>query len=92
VSVFAPYAAVVGGWVKTGRVADKGALCFLELNDGTGPVNLQVGGWLDTAIWLFCNHPIWLLGCLVIVTTPSWCWLYVTNRVTLGSGNQNTFS
>ena len=31
----------VGGWVKTGRVADKGALCFLELNDGTGPVNLQ---------------------------------------------------
>ena len=32
---------VVGGWVKTGRVADKGALCFLELNDGTGPVNLQ---------------------------------------------------
>ena len=32
---------VVGGWVKTGRVADKGALCFLEINDGTGPVNLQ---------------------------------------------------
>lgn len=32
---------VVGGWVKTGRVADKGALCFLELNDGTGPINLQ---------------------------------------------------
>ena len=32
---------VVGGWVKTGRVAEKGALCFLELNDGSGPVNLQ---------------------------------------------------
>eukprot|EP00227_Mantoniella_beaufortii_P003598 CAMPEP_0197613932 /NCGR_PEP_ID=MMETSP1326-20131121/59263_1 /TAXON_ID=1155430 /ORGANISM="Genus nov. species nov., Strain RCC2288" /LENGTH=586 /DNA_ID=CAMNT_0043182801 /DNA_START=57 /DNA_END=1817 /DNA_ORIENTATION=+ len=32
---------VVGGWVKTGRVADKGALCFLELNDGSGPTNLQ---------------------------------------------------
>ena len=33
---------VVGGWVKTGRVADKGALVFLELNDGSGPKNLQV--------------------------------------------------
>ena len=33
---------VVGGWVKTGRVADKGALVFLEVNDGTGPKNLQV--------------------------------------------------
>ena len=33
---------VVGGWVKTGRVADKGALVFLEGNDGTGPKNLQV--------------------------------------------------
>jgi asparaginyl-tRNA synthetase len=32
---------VVGGWVKTGRVADKGALAFLELNDGSGPTNLQ---------------------------------------------------
>ena len=32
---------VVGGWVKTGRIADKGAIIFLELNDGTGPVNLQ---------------------------------------------------
>ena len=28
---------VVGGWVKTGRVADKGALVFLEVNDGTDP-------------------------------------------------------
>ena len=36
-----PYTAVVGGWVKTGRVADKGAMCFLEVNDGSGPVSLQ---------------------------------------------------
>jgi len=32
---------VVGGWVKTGRTADKGAFAFLELNDGTTPINLQ---------------------------------------------------
>lgn len=32
---------VVGGWVKTGRSADKGAFAFLELNDGTTPINCQ---------------------------------------------------
>mmetsp|Transcript_57883 Transcript_57883/g.138043 ORF Transcript_57883/g.138043 Transcript_57883/m.138043 type:complete len:604 (+) Transcript_57883:48-1859(+) len=32
---------VVGGWVKTGRTADKGAFAFLELNDGTCSANLQ---------------------------------------------------
>ncbi|KAJ7969214.1 Cytoplasmic asparagine-tRNA ligase [Quillaja saponaria] len=31
-----------GGWVKTGRKADKDAFAFLELNDGTCPGNLQV--------------------------------------------------
>ena len=33
---------VVGGWVKTGRMADKGAIAFLEVNDGSCPANLQV--------------------------------------------------
>ncbi len=33
---------IVGGWVKTGREAEKGALLFLALNDGSGPGNLQV--------------------------------------------------
>jgi len=32
----------VGGWVKTGRMADKNKLVFLELNDGSSPKNLQV--------------------------------------------------
>jgi hypothetical protein len=32
----------VGGWVKTGRTANKDTFAFLELNDGTTPVNLQV--------------------------------------------------
>ncbi|KAL3643552.1 hypothetical protein CASFOL_014367 [Castilleja foliolosa] len=32
----------IGGWVKTGREADKGAFAFLEVNDGSCPVNLQV--------------------------------------------------
>jgi asparaginyl-tRNA synthetase len=32
----------VGGWVKTGRSADKGAFAFLEVNDGSGPNNIQV--------------------------------------------------
>lgn len=32
----------VGGWVKTGRKADKDAFAFLEVNDGTCPGNLQV--------------------------------------------------
>ncbi|XP_022965912.1 asparagine--tRNA ligase, cytoplasmic 1-like [Cucurbita maxima] len=32
----------VGGWVKTGRKADKDAFAFLELNDGSCPQNLQV--------------------------------------------------
>lgn len=32
---------VAGGWVKTGRVQGKGAFCFLELNDGSTPKNLQ---------------------------------------------------
>jgi asparaginyl-tRNA synthetase len=31
----------VGGWVKTGRAANKDAFAFLELNDGSTPVNLQ---------------------------------------------------
>ena len=32
----------VGGWVKTGREAEKGAILFIALNDGSGPENLQV--------------------------------------------------
>lgn len=32
----------VGGWVKTGREANKGEFAFLELNDGSCPANLQV--------------------------------------------------
>lgn len=32
----------VGGWVKTGRKAEKDTLAFLELNDGSCPGNLQV--------------------------------------------------
>ena len=32
----------VGGWLKTGRKADKDAFAFLELNDGSCPGNLQV--------------------------------------------------
>lgn len=32
----------VGGWVKTGRMAEKNTLLFLELNDGSTPKNLQV--------------------------------------------------
>ncbi|KAJ1421056.1 WHEP-TRS domain [Sesbania bispinosa] len=32
----------VGGWVKTGRKADKDAFAFLELNDGSSAGNLQV--------------------------------------------------
>jgi asparaginyl-tRNA synthetase len=32
----------VGGWVKTGRLAEKNTLLFLELNDGSTPKNLQV--------------------------------------------------
>jgi hypothetical protein len=31
----------VGGWVKTGRAANKDAFAFLEVNDGSTPVNLQ---------------------------------------------------
>ena len=32
---------VIAGWVKTGREAEKGALLFLAVNDGSGPGNLQ---------------------------------------------------
>lgn len=32
----------IGGWVKTGREAEKGTLAFLQVNDGTSPENLQV--------------------------------------------------
>ncbi|KAL6509508.1 Asparagine--tRNA ligase, cytoplasmic 1 [Orobanche gracilis] len=32
----------VGGWVKTGRKADKNAFAFLELNDGSCAANIQV--------------------------------------------------
>ncbi|PIN03092.1 Asparagine--tRNA ligase [Handroanthus impetiginosus] len=32
----------IGGWVKTGREADKGRFAFLEVNDGSCPGNLQV--------------------------------------------------
>lgn len=31
----------VGGWVKTGRTANKDAFAFLELNDGSCATNLQ---------------------------------------------------
>lgn len=33
---------VVGGWVKTGREQGRGSFAFLELNDGSCMVNLQV--------------------------------------------------
>ncbi|KAL7096813.1 hypothetical protein ACP275_10G103400 [Erythranthe tilingii] len=32
----------IGGWVKTGREADKGRFAFLEINDGSCAGNLQV--------------------------------------------------
>ncbi|KAK6142319.1 hypothetical protein DH2020_022667 [Rehmannia glutinosa] len=32
----------IGGWVRKGRVAGKGAFAFLEVNDGSCPSNLQV--------------------------------------------------
>lgn len=32
----------IGGWVKTGREANKGKFAFLEVNDGSCPGNLQV--------------------------------------------------
>ncbi|KAF8034071.1 hypothetical protein BT93_C0372 [Corymbia citriodora subsp. variegata] len=32
----------VGGWVKTGRKQGSGSFAFLELNDGSCPMNLQV--------------------------------------------------
>lgn len=32
----------IGGWVKTGREADKSRFAFLEVNDGSSPKNLQV--------------------------------------------------
>ena len=34
----------VGGWVKTGRTANKDEFAFLELNDGSCPTNLQARG------------------------------------------------
>eukprot|EP00285_Hemiselmis_virescens_P010429 CAMPEP_0173382240 /NCGR_PEP_ID=MMETSP1356-20130122/4720_1 /TAXON_ID=77927 ORGANISM="Hemiselmis virescens, Strain PCC157" /NCGR_SAMPLE_ID=MMETSP1356 /ASSEMBLY_ACC=CAM_ASM_000847 /LENGTH=603 /DNA_ID=CAMNT_0014336473 /DNA_START=33 /DNA_END=1844 /DNA_ORIENTATION=- len=33
---------VVGGWVKSGRTADKDSFAFLEINDGSAPQHLQV--------------------------------------------------
>ena len=33
---------VVGGWVRTGRTAEKGALTFLEINDGSCVHSMQV--------------------------------------------------
>ena len=33
--------AVVAGWVKTGRIAGGGAFAFVELSDGSTPMNLQ---------------------------------------------------
>lgn len=41
-SGFAGQQVRVGGWVKTGRKADKDAFAFLELNDGSCVGNLQV--------------------------------------------------
>nr|KYP67511.1 Asparaginyl-tRNA synthetase, cytoplasmic 1 [Cajanus cajan] len=41
-SALAGRKARVGGWVKTGRKADKDAFAFLELNDGSCAANLQV--------------------------------------------------
>eukprot|EP00976_Prorocentrum_cordatum_P068121 1179010-Prorocentrum_minimum.AAC.3 len=32
----------IGGWVKTGRMAEKNSLVFLEMNDGSTPKNIQV--------------------------------------------------
>ena len=33
---------VVGGWVRTGHTAEKGALTFLEINDGSCVHSMQV--------------------------------------------------
>mmetsp|Transcript_39235 Transcript_39235/g.54481 ORF Transcript_39235/g.54481 Transcript_39235/m.54481 type:complete len:605 (-) Transcript_39235:57-1871(-) len=33
---------IVGGWVKTGRMAEKNTILFLELNDGSTSKNIQV--------------------------------------------------
>eukprot|EP00048_Salpingoeca_helianthica_P014332 m.221164 g.221164 ORF g.221164 m.221164 type:complete len:567 (-) comp15733_c0_seq1:36-1736(-) len=41
-TAFVGQTVVAGGWVKTGRTADKGAFAFLEVNDGSCPANLQV--------------------------------------------------
>ena len=41
--------AVVTGWVKTGRVAGGGAFAFVELNDGSTPLNLQAMVTEETA-------------------------------------------
>ncbi|KAI4350753.1 hypothetical protein L6164_005174 [Bauhinia variegata] len=38
-----------GGWVKTGRKADKDSFAFLELNDGSCPGNLQV--IIEASLW-----------------------------------------
>lgn len=38
----------IGGWVKTGREADKGRMAFLEVNDGSCPGNLQVIVYAET--------------------------------------------
>ena len=47
---------IVGGWVKTGREAEKGALLFLALNDGSGPGNLQVIVQEDVSLSGFEDH------------------------------------
>ncbi|KAI4314375.1 hypothetical protein L6164_027289 [Bauhinia variegata] len=39
----------IGGWVKTGRKADKDAFAFLELSDGSCPGNLQV--IVEASLW-----------------------------------------
>jgi len=56
----------VGGWVKTGRAANKDAFAFLELNDGSTPVNLQARPSRGAAL-----RPAFLLGLCAFVIAAS---------------------
>lgn len=53
----------IGGWVKSGRPAEKDQLCFLEVNDGSHPKSLQVLVRSD-----MCNiSEIKAAGCCVVL-------------------------
>lgn len=32
---------MIGGWVKSGRTAEKNSFAFLEINDGSSPKHIQ---------------------------------------------------